>query len=410
MKKLFSLVLLSAMAQSAWAANGSLLIGISPNSTAMGGTGVSNSTNVTDAIYKNPALLGAQKFGDGKLNLELSGSVFKQGPNANVGAGAFDTKSGVEVMPNIAAAFPINSSWTFGVGIYSYGGGVADFSGLTTSGLQGIKTKHQLNKLQPTISYNATDWLKVGLAPFLNYNQLTTNEALLGTQTTRNANGQFGAGLQAGAAIKLPAGFDLGLSYTSKSTMTFENIINLSLLTATPNPTGGLDKLVVDQPTEFAVGLGYSVFENWRLAFDYRFIAWQGAGGYRDLGWIDQNVLALGTELKLNKLAMRAGINYAKSPIASDVNRNPAGFTPFQDVSMKNSSLDLLNLVAFPALAEWHFTLGAGYAIADNFDIDLAFMYAPTSSATRSGPNGVGYSFTTSVVQWSTSLGATYRF
>ena len=67
MKTIISILALCATAQMAWAANGSLLIGISPSSNAQGGTGVATSTTTIDAIHKNPASLGAQVFGKDRM-------------------------------------------------------------------------------------------------------------------------------------------------------------------------------------------------------------------------------------------------------------------------------------------------------------------------------------------------------
>lgn len=417
LKKLISLVLLSAMAQSVFAANGNLLIGISPSSTAQGGTGVSGTTNVIDAIHKNPALVGAQKFGEGKVTAELMANIYKQAPTSDTGAGPTDSKGGVAILPSFAVAYQINPAWSFGIAGLAYGGGIADYSDLTN--YKGIKTIHSLTKVQPAISYAPNEWLKVGLAPFLNYNSLVTNESLITATTTgRGANAQFGVGIMGGVGIQIVKGLDFGMSYTSKSTITHQNLINLALLGPGANAAAAApqvyNSIKVDQPTEIAAGLGLSVTEKWRVALDWRYIGWQGAAGYSDLGWMDQHVIALGTQYKLEKLALRAGFNYAANPIGSDTNRNQASPPAFQGFVMNTASRDLLSLVAFPALAESHISVGAGYAVTDAIDLDLSLMYAPKVTVTRGGPAlgaaAPAYSFTTSVTQWSVAVGGAYRF
>ena len=432
MNKRLGILLLTTLTQSVWAANGSLLIGVGPGSTSQGGTGVSGTEGTIDAIHKNPALLVTQKHGDGKINAEVSTTVFKQAPRANTGAGAVDTNSGIVGMPGIAASYHLNSQWALGLGAYTYGGGIADFSNQPVAQFSGIETKHTLVRIQPTVAYHPTEGVSLGFSPFINYSMLHTNEALTrsaaGTpvQSTRGDSTNMAPGFMAGMQVQITKGLDFGLTYTSRATNYFENAINLSLLTAAyqgtaaTNPTAPLvastsaaarNTIKVAQPAEVAAGLGYWINDNWRVAFDWRFIGWAGSVGYNDLGWKDQHVFALGTQYKVDKLKLRLGYNYSKSPIDSMTGRTGASSSDFQGVGIMSQSLDLLNLVAFPALAEHHITLGAGYAITEAFDADLGLMYSPGNTITRSGTGLAGaYSFSTSVTQWSAALSLAYRF
>jgi len=71
----------------------------------------------------------------------------------------------------------------------------------------------------------------------------------------------------------------------------------------------------------------------------------------------------LGGEFKpMQKLALRAGYNYGKSPIrggAKDTTPNktiPNFAAPFSDFDIA-----FFNLIGFPAITEHHVTLGLGY-------------------------------------------------
>lgn len=425
MNKRLGMLLLTTLTQSVWAANGSLLTGVGPSATAQGGTGVSGTTNTIDAIHKNPALLTSQKYGPGKVNAEVMTTIFKQGPRANTGAGAVDTKSGIVPMPSVGVGYQINSQWALGLGAFTYGGGIADFSNQPATQYSGIEIKHTLMRIQPTVAFQPMDKLSIGVSPFLNYSMFHANEALTGTQSTRGDSTNMAPGFMVGVQAQPAKGLEVGVTYTSKATNYFENAINLSLLTATyqgaaatgntavsgPIALGARNTIKVAQPAEIAAGVGYWINDNWRVAFDWRFIGWRGAVGYNDLGWKDQHVFAIGTQYQMNKLKLRAGYNYGKSPIESMSGRTGSASTNFQNINIMSQSQDLLNLVAFPALAEHHISLGAGYAITDALDADLGLMYSPGSTVTRSGTGLAGaYNFTTTVTQWSAALALAYRF
>ncbi len=413
MKLITTILALGATAQMAWAANGSLLTGIGPASGAQGGTGVSSNSGTIDAIHKNAATVGAQVYGEGKVNAELVLNVFKQGPKSDTGFGAVDSKAGVALMPSIGAGYKINDDWAFGVGVITYGGGVADFS--TLAAHSGVDTKHMLIKLQPAVSYRANEWLSVGVAPILNYSTLYTNVLENSVQSTRAADAKFGVGAQAGVALKPAKGLDIGVTYQTRSKLGFKNMIDWGVLTT--GTSTGLSPITVTQPTELAAGISYSITDTWRVAFDWRYIGWRGAAGYGDLGWTDQNVFALGTQYQLDKLALRAGFNYAKSPIESRTGTNGLGNYNFQGTTLPTVLVDRLNMIAFPAMGQSHITVGAGYAVSSDIDLDLAFLYMPKVTTVRSGttlvtpPSTLGpYSLTTELTQWSVTVGGTYRF
>jgi long-chain fatty acid transport protein len=109
-----------------------------------------------------------------------------------------------------------------------------------------------------------------------------------------------------------------------------------------------------------------------------------------NMNWSDQWVVKVGAELAATKsLKLRAGYNYGKTPL--DATR-----------SFEN--------IAFPAIAEHHFTIGAGYAFGD-WAINAAALYVPESKITGGNPAETGIaSYTSTMSQVAFDLGATYRF
>ncbi|MDX2507433.1 MAG: outer membrane protein transport protein, partial [Gammaproteobacteria bacterium] len=155
-----------------------------------------------------------------------------------------------------------------------------------------------------------------------------------------------------------------------------------------------------DIPENYTVGLAYDLIPALTVAFDVQRINWHDVrsmgnpgpdasdpsaffslcpgedktpcllGGPLGLGfgWENQTVYKLGVNLSLNeKWDLRAGYNYGKSPI--------------QDEEV------LFNMLA-PATPEHHLTIGAGWAMAEHWQLDMNFMYAYLN--TIKGPTAFG--------------------
>ena len=118
-----------------------------------------------------------------------------------------------------------------------------------------------------------------------------------------------------------------------------------------------------------------------------------------DMDWDNQFVYKLGVQYTLNPtIALRAGYNYGKMPL----NANRA----FENI-------------AFPAIAEHHFTAGIGINLTKQFTLNLGGMYAPTATLTGSNagspfpptPSGQGIAnYETKMSQYSLDMGLSYVF
>jgi len=197
------------------------------------------------------------------------------------------------------------------------------------------------------------------------------------------------------------------------------------------NPNS-LDDLTMEQPWEVAIGASYDLTDQVTVTGDYRYIAWALAEGYKDFGWENQSVYALGFEFRPNKqFRFRGGYNYADSPIKNKSGEIGSLLTDIQGSLVFDQAVSMLNLTGFPAIATTHFTLGAGYDFTENLTLDGAFMYSPETETTRSGsllPGASGllsdqlpasihipgldmdYEYKTKMQQMTLSLGINYRF
>ncbi|NOZ37750.1 MAG: porin [Gammaproteobacteria bacterium] len=91
-----------------------------------------------------------------------------------------------------------------------------------------------------------------------------------------------------------------------------------------------------------------------------------GADNGFGFGWKDQTVYKIGLRYQFNdKLTLRAGYNYAKSPIP-------------------DNQL-LFNLLA-TAIVEQHYTAGASYALSKNSDVGFSWVYGVQNTQTCKAP------------------------
>jgi long-chain fatty acid transport protein len=185
------------------------------------------------------------------------------------------------------------------------------------------------------------------------------------------------------------------------------------------NPNN-LDSLTLEQPWEIALGFAYDIIDDTVFTFDYRYIAWAMADGYKDFGWDNQHVYAFGIEHKADRYSLRAGYNYANSPISNKTGEMGALLTDVQGHLVFDQAVSMLNMVGFPAISTTHFSVGIGYALTNDVDFDFAAVYSPEATTTRVGslsPIQTGfdtldmsYEYGSTMEQLSLSFGINYRY
>jgi long-chain fatty acid transport protein len=159
------------------------------------------------------------------------------------------------------------------------------------------------------------------------------------------------------------------------------------------------EDLKLTQPQELAFGVGVKPMDNLKVGMDIRWINWKNAKGYKEFQWKDQWVIALGGEFKpTQKLALRAGYNYGKSPIRGGVKNTSQDF-----------QIAMFNLIGFPAITEHHITLGLGYEFTKNFSIDLAYKHAFNKKVSATD-NVFGYFIEAQNAQNAISIGLNWKF
>ena len=364
---------------SVFATNGDLMIGQGAKSRSMGGVGIAKSFGAESALA-NPAGISSVKDSEVSAgatifmpNVEFksnAGSQAQGHPNPKYAKSASD----MSVIPELYYASRINDNMVYGLTLAGIAGMGVDYSSVPF-GKQGdngafqMKTELALLKIALPFSYTKNG-LSVGVAPVLQYGTLQMSHqrqtqsgfAVLSSPKSSST----GVGYELGATYDISSSLTIGTVYKSEIAMTYKSTIGTSIGAFGGVQTGITSGDVLDQPAEYGAGVSYAMGDN-TIALDYKNIAWSSASGYKDFGWEDQDVFALGYEYKASNWYVRTGYNQASSPITEQNNKT----NPYS-ASVKN----FFNLSGFPGMVESHYTVGGGYSVSKALDVDFAVVYA----------------------------------
>jgi len=354
------------------ATNGDNLIGVGAKSRGMGGTSIGVYHGAESGL-NNPSFITHVE----NTEVSFGGTLFLPDISSGfVGAPSYTSDADVNTIPEVSIAHRINENWFIGIGIWGTAGMGVDFTKAANLGNINMVTNLQLIQFGAPIAYK-TGGLSLGVTPIVQYGNLDINYHLpTGPGTFNNIGAgiaqDFGVGYNLGISYDFIndglEGLLIGATYKSKLEMNFDGMFKT--VTA-PFQMPGFPSLydgdALEQPAEFGVGFSYST-EHHTFAFDYKNIQWSDAKGYGSFGWEDQDIYAFGYEYRQDNWAARIGYNYASSAV----------------VELQDPRLNLFNLMGFPATAESHYTVGGTYEVSDDFSIDLAYVYQPTTTKTFS--------------------------
>jgi len=407
------------------ATNGYFLIGFGSQSRAMGGTGVADNRNAMAAAF-NPATmidstnefqLGAEifvppraikhesstlGFTDERSNHDIflipsMGLTYEWGENSVVGFAFIG--AGLKTEYNQAST---SSSCTQ---VNATAPGTCPptvFNALDSTAAREAGVELVQMQFIPSFAYKLSETHTWGAslvlaAQFFRAEGLEDFDALgftssPGFLTGKNWDHSFGGGYRLGWLSKFADDtFRVGINYSSRVWMDeFNQYRNLFA-----------EQGDFDIPENYSIGFAYDFTPAVTVAFDIQRIRWSQVksignpgpdasnpssffseceglasdvscrlGGSRGLGfgWVDQTVYKIGANWAINeKWDLRTGWNYGESPIQNDQ--------------------VLFNMLA-PATPEHHFTVGAGWALATDWQLDFNFMYALNN--TIKGPTAFG--------------------
>lgn len=298
-----------------YATNGDQMLGVTATQWGMAGAIVAAPQDA-GTILTNPAGLSLLNIEDVRFDM---GFGFLNPPRK---ANGTDSDSDLYLIPSGAVAFKINDKLTFGMGMAGLSGMGVDFADIAPlPGNQNVVTTKQFYKIAPGFSYQMNEKLALGAALNIDYQSL----ALDNSQMHLPQNQVYGFGFTLGAIYKINDVLNFGASYISEQSMSeFEW-----------NTTAGAYSMTMDAPQSLAIGLAYQPGNGLLVEADIKYIGFSDVLDKVDLdtpagpsvmnfGWDDQVVFALGVQQQINdKTTLRAGFNYAESPIGEeDVNNN----------------------------------------------------------------------------------------
>lgn len=374
------------IAPAAFATNGTNMTGVGAQSVAMGGTGVAAYYGAENVII-NPAMIGK---GQG-TEFAFGGTLFKPNvsnnglPTAGTNNGQQTSSGDTYMIPSIALSSRINNNLSFGIGAFGTSGMGVDYNGATggTGNTMQAQTSLQIMRIVPTLAYN-TNNAGIGASAIIQYGALDINynpgvdldPVTAGTQPGNTGSGMasdLGMGFSLGGYYDLTKQFTVAASYTSAISMKYKNQLSTA---STPfvNPASDFTAAfgnTLEQPAEVKVGAAYNM-GNIMLTGDFKQIRWGDAKGYKDFGWENQNVIALGLKYSGKGYWVGVGYNKADNPI-----KEQNGAT-----SYKGGVTNMFNNLFFPATTEQHFSFGGGYDLTKSVSLEGAVMYAPEVTTT----------------------------
>lgn len=344
------------------ATNGDHMVGLSAIQNGMAGAIVAAPQEAT-TVLTNPAGMAMLDIKDVRFDL---GVGFLNPPRQVNG---FDSDSNLYMMPTGAVAFRVNDKLTLGMGLGGLSGMGVDFADtMVAGGNQSLVTTKQFFKVAPGFALRVSDRLAVGATINLNYQSLAMSGFSPAGRFDLPQNQVFGWGVTAGLIWKLSNQLQLGAAWSSKQDMSaFEW-----------NTTAGKITMDMDAPQTLALGLAWRPAPGLLVEGDIKRIwfndvldsvAFGRPAGYagnvpaaQPFGWNNQTVYALAVQKDIgDKMQVRAGFNYGKSPIESgNVNANLGSL----------------------AVVEKHLTLGLSRKFSDKVTGSLSYVHAFKNSVT----------------------------
>jgi long-chain fatty acid transport protein len=416
---LFLIGMVVALATSAQATNGDNLIGIGPISRAMGGVGIAAPQDSISAVFSNPAGMCFAPYCNAST-FDFAGTLFIPKVDAKIttGAGTIEANSNDKIfaIPAIGISTPLNEispAWRFGIAAYGVSGLGVDYRGsaidvpdyyMTGAPLvAGDYTQLQIMKFAPTVAVQALDKLSIGLSLHIDYASLDLRDG---------SSPNYGYGFEAGVLCTPVDKISIGLTYVSPQTVNHKNISDF-------DGNGTRDDLELEAPQQVGLGIAFEPLDKEKLLIeaDTKWINWSDAKGYKDFDWEDQWVYAVGAQFKpVDKVSLRAGFNYGKSPLKEHDGFNGAfsmsNVQTVQDATLPNYYYETFRIIGFPAVVEKHITLGAGYQLTKVLTLNAGYMHAFKNTVSESGTDLFGNPVTleSSLSESSYDFGMTWVF
>jgi len=360
-----------------------------PVNRSMGGAGTAAPLESLGSLFWNPASISA--LPEDEVSIGMAGSLPVIRTNSSVpglGGGSTQADPGVTPLLNVGWIHrPQDSDFTFGFGIFSAAGFRTNFPASLTNpvfvpqsnsvgvpgGLGQVYTQAAFMQLIPTVSWQMTDTVSVGIGPTITLGDVSIDPLVFnapndadGSGAPRYASGRgtrahWGGGVQGGVYYEGDTGLHLGLTVKSPQWMETFHYNTVDELRR-PQSQG----VNLDLPMVISFGTAWSGFENFVFSTDIRYYDYANADGFGASGFRgDGSVSGLGWE---SIFAVATGVQYA---VSEDLFLR-AGYT-FNENPIPQSQA-FVN-VGSPLYYQHEVHLGASYRLTKNLWLNLAYTY-----------------------------------
>jgi long-chain fatty acid transport protein len=370
-------IAVSLAAPSAFATNGIIQPGNGMVAQSMGGAGLSNAGEAA-AGMDNPALIS--QTGDA---LGIGYSFFM--PNRFHGDATSMERSDTHAfaIPQLAFTSKMSDTMNAGLMVYAAGGMNTDYGTIEES------VDLSLLFIAPTMSFALSKDVSLGGSLLVVYENFRGRNLFDMTGAPGSPPTGYtdevtatGYGLKLGMNAKITDGVSVGVVVQPKLSMSEIDSFKEYINDMSQYVTGGAVSFTGDAaptlPDIAGVGAKFVVNKDLDINTDLMYYKWSGVDLFNFFGWEDQTVLKVGAEWRTSdKLALRAGFNYSKSPIQGDT--SIIGSSGFTAVSGNR---------AFPAVSETHLTVGMGYKMDKNMSFNAYYFYSPETTIEDSAAFG----------------------
>jgi long-chain fatty acid transport protein len=391
-----------ALSSGAFATNGIIQAGNGMVAHGLGGAGLSNAGEASAGV-DNPALIS--QTGD---SVNVAWSIFMPDREferpAAAGGGLEVSDSRMFAIPQFAFTSTINNNMSWGLLAYAMGGMNTDYrdGAVAGSGPESVNLQGMI--IAPTLSYAFNKNFSAGASLLVGYMNMTGRNlfASFGVSNNTFDDTAVGFGVKLGADWKVSDGISIGAMVQPQMQMDEFKGFKTFL-----NNFGYTGDASIPLPNEFGIGAKFAAGKSMDIVADVLYYQWTGNEVFDFFGWEDQIVYKAGIEFRPSEsMALRAGFNYAESPIKGG--NTTAPISTFGGTTADAAFANYL----FPAITETHVTLGMSYKMDKSMTVSGYYLFAPEASQTATTSNfGGGYptGTTISMTQHAFGLGLNYQ-
>lgn len=334
-----------------------------PAAGGMGGVGVARPQDISAAVFGNPATMN--QYG-AHTHFSFGATFYKPDVTANHDGTATgtaweeDSDASDYLIPSVSIIHPLGNGMSMGLGLTPVAGIGSDFRDVP--GSLGPIAELILFGANAGVSYQVDERWNVGASVTLGNGYFQAGLA----ENSASVHG-FGVRATVGTTYEVDA-TTFAAYYRSPLSVEYEN--------ATQYSATDFWDLTVEQPQEVALGIANSSLMDGNLLLEANVIwkNWEKADFYGDI-YEDQTVFALGAQLQQGNLKWRVGYSYADSPIKDGVGSNVGEATALlaggSTVALNPVLVQYLQATNAEVVWKHQITAGLGYAVNNNFSIDL---------------------------------------